>query len=65
MPSFLEPQGSPSYHMILIFTSKVALDAVLQEFPNYGRIHNKIYVRITGLPLADHLRELRCDGGGG
>lgn len=44
--------------MLAIF-DEVALAAVLVFFPSYERIHSEIHVRISELPLASSLRELR------
>lgn len=38
---------------------EVAKEVVLARYPEYWVIHDDIHVRITGLPLADSLRDLR------
>ena len=44
--------------MLAIF-NEVTGDVVLQQFVDYGEIHDEIFVRITDLPIRDNLRELR------
>ena len=44
--------------MLEIFDG-VARDVVLSRFPDYFLIHDDIHVRITQLPIADSLRDLR------
>ena len=44
--------------MLAIF-NEVTGDVVLQQFADYGEIHDEIFVRITDLPIRDNLRELR------
>jgi DNA replication licensing factor MCM2 len=38
---------------------EVALNVVLNLHPNYRNIHDKIYVRITNLPVYDQIRNIR------
>ncbi|KAK7005592.1 DNA helicase [Favolaschia claudopus] len=52
---FLATAPSP---MLEIF-DEVALDAILVYFPAYKRIHSEIHVRISDLPAASTLRDLR------
>ncbi|KAI0768718.1 MCM-domain-containing protein [Trametes elegans] len=44
--------------MLAIF-DEVALGAILLYYPSYERIHSEVHVRITDLPLASSLRDLR------
>lgn len=44
---------------VLKIFDEVAVDAVELHYPNYGRIHPEIHVRITGVPHVQNLRELR------
>lgn len=44
---------------MLQIMNEVAHEAVLATFPDYDAIHDEIYVRISQLPIADSLRELR------
>lgn len=44
--------------MLDIFDS-VAMDAVLARWPEYSTIQDEVHVRITQLPIADSLRDLR------
>ncbi len=44
--------------MLAIF-DEVALSAILLYYPAYERIHSEVHVRITDLPLASSLRDLR------
>uniref|UniRef100_A0A7S3F779 DNA replication licensing factor MCM2 n=1 Tax=Prasinoderma singulare TaxID=676789 RepID=A0A7S3F779_9VIRI len=44
--------------MLEIF-NEVAQDVVLEKFPDYGRIAPEIFVRITGLPILDSIRDIR------
>ncbi|KAJ3005953.1 hypothetical protein NUW54_g4119 [Trametes sanguinea] len=44
--------------MLSIF-DEVALSAILLYYPAYERIHSEVHVRITDLPLASSLRDLR------
>ncbi|KAL6063587.1 MCM DNA helicase complex subunit [Balamuthia mandrillaris] len=44
--------------MLSIF-DEVAMLVVLSVFPEYGRIHKEVHVRIAELPLRDSLRDLR------
>ncbi|KAH8108108.1 MCM-domain-containing protein [Cristinia sonorae] len=44
--------------MLAIF-DEVALSAILMYYPHYERIHSEVHVRITDLPLASSLRDLR------
>ena len=38
---------------------EVALKEVLHRFPDYSRIHEEIHARVTDLPVADSLRDIR------
>ena len=49
--------NSPSA-MLTIF-DEVALSAILVYYPSYERIHSEVHVRISDLPLASSLRDLR------
>ena len=42
--------------MLAIFVYEVTGDVVLQQFADYGDIHDEIFVRITDLPIRDNLR---------
>jgi DNA replication licensing factor MCM2 len=44
--------------MLAIF-DEVTLAAILVYYPNYERIHSKVHVHITDLPLSSSLRDLR------
>lgn len=44
---------------ILVLFDQVAQKIVLEQFKNYGDIHDEVFVRITELPLKDSLRDLR------
>lgn len=44
--------------MLKIF-DEVAKGVVLSKFPDYSAMHDEIHVRITDLPIADSLRDLR------
>jgi len=44
--------------MLEIF-NEAARDVVFNEYPHYGRIHQNIYVRITGMPIVEEIRSLR------
>lgn len=37
----------------------VAADIVAEVYPDYGKIHSEIFVRIRDLPVEDKLRDLR------
>ncbi|GBG79965.1 hypothetical protein CBR_g30227 [Chara braunii] len=38
---------------------EVAKEVVFKYHPNYEEVHNQIYVRITGLPVEDKIRDIR------
>eukprot|EP00884_Botryococcus_braunii_P021098 jgi/Botrbrau1/7672/Bobra.0159s0114.1 len=38
---------------------KAALEAVLDQFPDYTTIHQEVFVRFLNLPLVDSIRDLR------
>lgn len=44
---------------VLEVMEEVALNVVLNLHPNYRNIHDKIYVRITNLPVYDQIRNIR------
>lgn len=44
---------------VLEVMEEVALNVVLSLHPNYRNIHDKIYVRITNLPVYDQIRNIR------
>eukprot|EP00249_Psilotum_nudum_P028835 c38786_g1_i1 orf=143-2887(+) len=44
---------------VLEVLEEVALNVVLRLHPNYQKIHNKIYVRVTNLPVFDQIRNIR------
>jgi len=44
--------------MLRLF-DEVAFRVVLNQFPDYRRIHSSIHVRITHLPITDNLRDIR------
>jgi DNA replication licensing factor MCM2 len=44
---------------MLKILDEVALEVTLMQYPEYERIHRDIHVRITDLPTANTLRELR------
>ncbi|TIC30661.1 MCM-domain-containing protein [Wallemia mellicola] len=46
-------------HETLKILDDVALDAILLYYPDYERIHSEIHVRVTDLPTAKTLRDLR------
>lgn len=45
--------------LILEIFSEAATDVTLSIFPEYERIHPEIFVRISELPVSDHLRDIR------
>lgn len=45
--------------LILEILSEAATDVTLSIFPEYDRIHPEIFVRISELPVSDHLRDIR------
>lgn len=45
--------------MLQIFDEVLYKDVVLVEFPHYSQITLEVHVRITCLPIADKLRDLR------
>lgn len=44
---------------VLKMFDSVAFEVVQMEYPDYGRIHSEIHVRITDLPIVSTLRDLR------
>lgn len=44
---------------VLEVMEEVALNVVMNLHPNYRNIHDKIYVRITNLPVYDQIRNIR------
>lgn len=44
--------------MLPIF-DEVSLSEVLHRFPDYNRIHEEVHARVTDLPVADSLRDIR------
>ncbi|KAG0038931.1 MCM DNA helicase complex subunit [Podila clonocystis] len=44
---------------VLKMFDAVAFEVVQMEYPDYGRIHSEIHVRITDLPIVSTLRDLR------
>ncbi|CDF33351.1 unnamed protein product [Chondrus crispus] len=45
-------------HILEIF-NEAATDVTINIFPEYERIHPEIFVRISELPVSDHLRDIR------
>ena len=45
--------------MLKLFNQQ-ARDVTNELFPEYGKVHDEIFVRIDNLPTRDSLRELRC-----
>mmetsp|Transcript_24487 Transcript_24487/g.39794 ORF Transcript_24487/g.39794 Transcript_24487/m.39794 type:complete len:955 (+) Transcript_24487:185-3049(+) len=45
--------------IVLSHLHEVALEVVLEYFPDYKAIHEEVFVRINELPLQDSLRDLR------
>lgn len=46
-------------HSVLEVMEDVAKSVVFDLHPNYKNIHQKIYVRITNLPVYDQIRNIR------
>jgi DNA replication licensing factor MCM2 len=46
-------------HSVLEVMEDVAKSVVFKLHPNYKHIHQKIYVRITNLPVYDQIRNIR------
>ncbi|KAF9361260.1 MCM DNA helicase complex subunit [Mortierella sp. AD094] len=44
---------------VLKMFDAIAFEVVQLEYPDYGRIHSEIHVRITDLPIVSTLRDLR------
>eukprot|EP00250_Pteridium_aquilinum_P033332 c5464_g1_i1 orf=283-3030(-) len=44
---------------VLEVMEEVALNVVLRFHPNYEKIHDKIFVRVTNLPVFDQIRNIR------
>ncbi|KAF9966257.1 MCM DNA helicase complex subunit [Mortierella alpina] len=44
---------------VLKMFDSIAFEVVQMEYPDYGRIHSEIHVRITDLPIVSTLRDLR------
>lgn len=44
---------------VLEVMEEVAKKVVFDLYPNYKNIHQKIYVRITNLPVYDQIRNIR------
>lgn len=38
-----------------------ATEQVLQSYPQFEHVHEDVHVRITGLPVDDSIRDLRCE----
>lgn len=47
---------------VLRLLDVAAAEAVFDAYPEYESIHQDIHVRITGLPVDDSIRDLRCGG---
>jgi len=45
--------------LMLPVLNEVAMDTVLEVYPDYHQIHNDIFVRVRDLPVEDKLRDLR------
>lgn len=45
--------------LMLPVLNEVAMDTVLEVYPEYSQIHNDIFVRVRDLPVEDKLRDLR------
>lgn len=45
--------------LILEIFNEAATDVTLSIFPEYERIHPEVFVRISELPVSDHLRDIR------
>jgi len=45
--------------LMLPVLNEVAMDTVLEVYPEYNNIHNDIFVRVRDLPVEDKLRDLR------
>lgn len=46
-------------NLMLETLNEVAFEIVCELYPDYSKIHDKIFVRIGGLPVEDKLRDLR------
>lgn len=44
---------------MLPILDEVAVDLVVEVYPDYGNIHKAIFVRVKDLPITDKLRDLR------
>ncbi|KAF9324785.1 MCM DNA helicase complex subunit [Linnemannia elongata] len=44
---------------VLKMFDSIAFEVVQMEYPDYGRIHSEIHVRVTDLPIVSTLRDLR------
>ena len=44
---------------VLKMFDAIAFEVVQMEYPDYGRIHSEIHVRVTDLPIVSTLRDLR------
>jgi DNA replication licensing factor MCM2 len=45
--------------LMLDIINQVALDVVVEVYPDYHKIHDQIFVRVKDLPVEDKLRDLR------
>jgi hypothetical protein len=45
---------------VLRLLDAAAAEAVFDAYPEYEEIHQDVHVRITGLPVDDSIRDLRC-----
>lgn len=45
--------------LMLDIINQVALDVVVEVYPDYHKIHSQIFVRVKDLPVEDKLRDLR------
>ncbi|CAI7914754.1 unnamed protein product, partial [Closterium sp. NIES-53] len=53
------PRFPPSHHQVLEVLDEVAQAEVFRAFPMYEQVHERIYVRVAGLPVIDQIRDIR------
>lgn len=45
---------------VLRLFDQAAAEQVLASYPQFASIHSSVHVRVTGLPVDDSIRDLRC-----
>ena len=45
---------------VLPILHETAKEVTLEEFEDFSNVHEGIYVRVSNIPIAESIRDLRC-----